>query len=394
MDKIAQIFVVGFHHSLLNNNERGEIFRLAGNTALHAILPKYNIKALNILQTCNRWELYGYGDINDAKELLKEISSIQATKHKMLIYTDLDALHHIFKVAAGLDSMVVGDQEILSQFKKSFVESKKSNTLDGFMERLANVSLQAAKEVRKETSISKGTTSLSYAAIQILKKIHFNDSDKILLIGLGKFGQTILKNIKEYFPSATLSLCNRTNEKSVEQAKLFQSDVIKWEDCKEKLGSFDIVITAIDSKEVLFTKNQTKDLPKHIIDLSMPSPFSKEIKNNQSIQYYSIDIAAQIVNESLKNRQNSIQPALEIIEKHIQEFVKWGATYAHSDVLKEWKNKLEMASNVCPFFQSMDTEESKYYTQKSMGNFAKFIKSEIPNEDSEKVLARYLKSHK
>ena len=392
MNLEEHIFVVGFNHHLVGNNERGEIIRIANQEISKDLIAKYNINALNILQTCNRWELYGYGDINGTIKLINKLSTNKIADHQLLCLRGIDALKHIFIVASGLDSMVLGDQEILSQFRKSFLQSKEQKTLDGYMERLANTSIQAAKEIRKKTLISQGTTSLSYAAIQIIKQIQFSSSAKILLIGLGKFGQAILKNLNEYFPLAKVSLCNRTKIKSEENAKKYQAEIVEWKDCPSVLADYDVVISAVESKEILFSHENTASLPENIIDLSMPSPFSKEIREDVSIKYYTIDDAAKIVNESLENRKASILPAMQIIENHVQAFVKWSATYAHSNVLKEWKNKLNEASEVCPFFQTLDSKESAYYIQKSMGHFAKFVKSEKAPNESKEVLSTYLQS--
>ncbi len=392
MSTIEQIFVVGFNHDSIHTNDRNNLLRFIEKDALCSSLEEYNINAINVLQTCNRWELYGHGSIEGAKKLLLKFVNTNIDDNQILSLSNIDALHHIFKVASGLDSMVLGDQEILSQFKKSFIESKKKNTLNGFMERLANTSLKAAKEVRKNTSLTKGTTSLSYAIVHILKEIEFRTSDSILLIGLGKFGNSILKNIKTYFPEVPLTICNRTIEKSILFSEKYDCDMIPWENCNRRLGYYTLVISAINSEEILFSKSTLESTPKYIVDLSMPTPFDRSLRETETIKYFTIDDAAKIVNKCLKDRKDSIAPAMEIIDEHIKEFINWSITYSHSDVLKDWKRKLKEASNVCPFFQSIDKEESNYYLQKSMGNFAKYVKTKKASEDSEKVLFDYLKS--
>ncbi len=392
MGAIEQIFVVGFNHKLTNNNTRGDLLRHAPKELSPSILDSYNLKAINILQTCNRWELYGYGSSKGAQQLLQDLTKQSLNEVHLICLTGMDALHHIFRVAAGLDSMVLGDQEILSQFKKSFVQSKKQNILNSFMERLANTSLKAAKHVRKHTEISEGTTSLSYAVVHILKKVNLQENKKILLLGLGKFGLSILKNIKEYFPEIEVYLSNRTNKKSETLSLQYSCNSINWEDCPNRIWQFPLVISSLHSDKILFEKIDCESNTKHIIDLSMPSPFSHEIKSANFIDYYSIDDAAKVVNKSLENRQKSIQPAHDIIDEHIQEFISWASTYSHSDILKEWKHKLTEASSICPFFQSLDKEESIYYIQKSMGHFAKHVKRNKENKNSDEVLSSYLNS--
>ncbi len=391
MKNVAQVFVVGFNHKYIKNDDRSALLRTVPKQISSSQFQNYDIDAINVLQTCNRWELYGIGDLRDAIKLLKDVSNFKENDEKIILsLSGKEAIHHIFHVAAGLDSMVLGDQEILSQFKNSFLLSKAKKTLNGYLERLANTALNSAKEIRKNTHISKGTTSLSYSVIQLLKKADYSSSDEILLMGLGEFGLSILKNLKQYFPEKNICLSNRTLEKSKTLAMQFDCSYIKWKECPDTVWNYDIVISAFDSQDILFSPNSQEHNKTLIIDLSMPSPFSEDIRSSTFVEYYSLDDAAKLVNKSLKNRKESINPALKIMDHYIDDFIAWSAMYTHTDILKEWKLKLEEASEICPFFQSMDKKESVYYINKSMGHFAQYIKSNTINKNSEEVLSSYL----
>lgn len=391
---IDNIFSIGFHYKSLTSEQRSDIFRKVEslNQRLSPeLISSFKIKAVSLLKTCNRWELYGYGAVDGAISLLTQIAEVSEEEKKSIqVKTGSEALHYIFKVAAGLDSMVLGDQEILSQFKKSFKTSKNQDMLDGYMERLANVSLQAAKEVRKQTAITSGTTSLSYAAIHILRQQKLDASSRILVLGLGKFGNSIAKNISEYFPQSELTVCNRTLQKASDFAKQVGCETLEFDALNKSVNNYDVIISALETDKILLKTEDFSSDNKIIIDLSMPSPFDKEIKSIENINYYSIEDAAALINKTWKDREESISSAQEIVSEYIESFKKWSATYSHSSVLKEWKNKLSKASTVCPFFQSMDEKESSYYIQKSMGHFAKFVKSEKAPQDTNKVLKEYL----
>lgn len=393
---IESVFVMGFNHNGLSSEERGNILRLDRTSSLELDqnqVLKYNVKAASLLKTCNRFELYGYGDLEGAKALFRSLFYFDSSIfERIFIKIGPEAIHHIFKVASGLDSQIIGDQEIMSQFKKSFQESKNKQTLDGFMERLANTSIQAAKTVRKKTDISNGTTSLSYSAIQILRDEKVSPEASILVLGLGKFGKSIAQNIKEYFPSNKLSLCNRTDSKSKDLANLIGAKVLGFKDIKSEASSFDILICAIEPKDYLLMKADYSLCDSQlIIDLSVPSPVHPDVIGLKCIEYFSFDHAANIVNKTKMNRQSSIQPALEIIQDFAESFMEWSKSYKHVDAIKEWKSKISHAAAVCPFFQNLDEKEKRYYVQRSIGHFANFVRKEKPQAEHINLIHQYLK---
>ncbi len=394
---IENIFAIGFHHQSLSSTERGEILLQNESTQEHfyqSQLEQYGVKAATLLKTCNRMELYGYGDIAGAEKLFfslfPESASFQG-RHSVKV--GAEGMHHIFKVASGLDSQLLGDQEIVSQFKQSFQASKSQNLLDGFMERLANTCLQASKQIRKKTKLTQGTTSLSYAAIQILKQLSLPCNSSVLIVGLGKFGTSIAKNIDAYFPALQLTVANRTISKSLDLAERISCEVLALELVKEQISNFDVVISAIEMREYLWSARNYEESPSQIIiDLSVPSPIHPDVQQVTGIRYYSIEEATQIVNETWKEREASIAPALEIIDEFKNEFISWSKTYSHSGVIQEWKSKLEETAEICPFFSTMEETEKSYYMQKSMGLFVKFLKEETSVVPDGNLIHAYLKN--
>ena len=393
---IEHVFVIGFHHHDLSSEERGEILRQETSSSFELDqnqIAKYDVKAATLLKTCNRLELYGYGNAEGAMALFDSIMDLdKSIKARKLFKLGAEAIHHIFKVVSGLDSQVIGDQEIMSQFKKSFQEAKNNQTIDGFMERLSNTSLQAAKKIRKKTNLSNGTTSLSYAAIKILKDKDIKSEASILVLGLGKFGKSIAQNIRGYFPLNTLTLCNRTTSKSSDLAQLIEANVLEFEQLKREISSFDVLICSIELQNyLLYKEDYVQCKGQIIIDLSVPSPIHPKVRELQSIEYFSFDDAADIVNKTIKNRQSSIEPAMEIIQEFADSFIEWGKTNMHVGAIKEWKKKISQAAEVCPFFQHLDENEKKYYLQRSIGHFANFVKKENPIAKEVNLIHQYLK---
>ncbi|HEY0261475.1 MAG TPA: glutamyl-tRNA reductase, partial [Chitinophagales bacterium] len=170
------------------------------------IYEEQNIKPNDffILSTCNRTEIYG---ITDSPETLVNFLSHQSNvdeaeaQNYTFVKQGNEAVQHLFQVASGLDSQILGDYEIIGQLKNAFLLSKSHGCLGGYLEKLVNTSLQASRQVRNSTSISDGTTSTSYAVIQLLKQATTeNQAQKICLMGLGKIGALTLKNLKSYLP--------------------------------------------------------------------------------------------------------------------------------------------------------------------------------------------------
>lgn len=395
---IENIFVIGFHHSSLTSVERGEILLQNDINKTEICLSQlqdYGVKSASLLKTCNRIELYGYGNARGAKALFYDLLKLDPKfRNRHTLKVGVEGLHHIFKVASGLDSQLLGDQEIVSQFKQSIRNAKSLNLLDGFMERLANTCLQASKQVRKKTKLTIGTTSLSYAAIQILKQKKLSEEAKILIVGLGKFGSSIAKNIKKYFPFNPLILTNRTITKSINLSKELSCEIIELSQAASCINDFDVVICAVElQNKLLKADHYRKKAEQIIIDLSVPSPIDSSVHELKGIDYYSIDEATNIVNNTWKERRKSIVPALEIIDEFKEEFIAWSRTYRYSGVIKEWKSKLEQTAEVCPFFATMESEEKHYYMKKSMGQFVKFLKEEPKHEADDNLIHTYLKSH-
>ncbi|MGN6195237.1 MAG: glutamyl-tRNA reductase, partial [Ginsengibacter sp.] len=183
-----------------------------------------------VLSTCNRTEVYSI--CNNPENLVDLLdSNTQSNMHDFFeygyMYQGLHAIEHLFKVASGLDSQIIGDYEILAQLKQATKFATEYGCMNNLMQRVINYAFQASKEIKTKTKLSSGTVSVSYAAIEIIKEKITNVSEKrFLLVGTGKFGKNVAKNLKNYFPLSHISLTNRTNEKASELANQYEADFI------------------------------------------------------------------------------------------------------------------------------------------------------------------------
>lgn len=281
-----------------------------------------------ILSTCNRTEIYGVTD--EADTLVNFLSHYShANEQEVKEYTFCkegdEAMQHLFRVASGLDSQILGDYEIIGQLKNAFALSKSNDCLSGYMEKLVNASLQASRQVRNSTSISDGTTSVSYAVIQLLKQqLGSKEPMHICLMGLGKIGTLTLKNLKSYLPNHHITIINRNEAKAQDTAAEFDVAFAKYEEQEIVLQKSDVLIVATGADHPIITKQQIEPSKvKILFDLSVPSNVSNEVKAMPQLQFYDIDNLSKIVNETISKRKDQVPLALEIIDEHIAGFKEW-----------------------------------------------------------------------
>jgi glutamyl-tRNA reductase len=281
-----------------------------------------------ILSTCNRTEIYG---ICDDPQLLTDFlwqhshADSAGLDNYMFTKTGNEAVQHLFQVAAGLDSQILGDYEIIGQLKNAFLMSKSHGRLSGYLEKLVNGSLQASRQVRNNTSISDGTTSVSYAVIQLLKKEARDiTSGKLCLMGLGKIGTLTLKNLVTYSPNLGITLVNRNESKAETVAAQYSVNFAKNELQDEVVRQSDILIVATGADHPIIEKELIESSNiKLVFDLSVPSNVSPAVKEIPGLKFYDIDSLSGIVNETISQRKQQVPAALDIIEEHIEAFREW-----------------------------------------------------------------------
>lgn len=254
------VFSIGICHSKSSAYERSKYaLTIEQQIRLYNLILPTKYASCFILNTCNRTEIYGIGKVDKVIEAYKEVLGEQDNIPQSINRkTGRDAIGHIIKVACGLDSQVIGDLEILGQFKSAFNFSKQNNVSNGYMERLVNTAIQAAKETRSKTKISSGTVSLSYAAIKYIKRQVQTHNINILVVGTGDFGKRIANNIKDYLPNATLTLSNRTASKAEELALKLHCKTKPFKNLSEAIAENDVIISSVnDAKNYLINEKNT-----------------------------------------------------------------------------------------------------------------------------------------
>lgn len=347
--------VIGINYHRADTATRSD-FAICSNKMEVAtqLAHSHKLEDFIVLSTCNRTEVYGIADAATLTEILCKATGNPEHAFNQHGYTlqGMQAINHLFRVASGLDSQIVGDYEILMQLKKSAKYARENNLLGSLTDRLVNFALQASKKIKTETRLSTGTVSVAYAAIEVIKEQVKNIEQKnILLVGAGKFGCNVAKNICEYFPGARVSITNRTQYKAETFADAHGLECVPFESLREKANESDILIASTSAEDFTITPDFfTDSKPRLLLDLSVPKTIDPAVTQKTGISLMDVDQISSILDRTLAMRKAEIPKALNIIEHTVGEFVEWHKLFMHRHFLGEVKSKLHelSASSTCP----------------------------------------------
>jgi len=319
------------------------------------------ISSLIVTSTCNRTELYGFAE--HPFQLIKHLcenteGTVEDFQKVAYVYKGNEAIGHMFKVGTGLDSQILGDFEIISQLKTSFILSKKYELVDTFMERLINEVIRASKKIKNETDISSGATSVSFASVQYILKNVTNVSDKeILLFGTGKIGRNTCDNLVKHIDNKHISLINRTKTKAEAIAGKFHLTVKDYGNLQSEISQSDIVIVATGAQQPTIDKEVLSATNKEILllDLSIPKNVSDDVLELPNVTLVHLDDLSKVTDDTLEKRKEHLPQAKLIIDEVKSEFLAWLETRKFSPTIKALKSKL----------QEIKSEEIDYQRRKN-----------------------------
>ncbi|WP_301923145.1 glutamyl-tRNA reductase [Ferruginibacter sp.] len=356
---ISTFFIAGINYKKSDAIIRGQYaINPDQYTALLAEAPQYGIKELFILSTCNRTEIYGFAQ--SAQELCELLCS--QTQGSVENFTSLayikngrKAIEHLFDVAAGLDSQILGDYEIIGQIKKAFKFSKEQGFVGPYLERIVNGVLQSSKIIKNTTGLSGGTVSVSFAAIQYIKEnVPQLDDKKILLLGTGKIGRNTCKNLVDYLGARNITLINRTENKAAELAAELGLQFAPMEALAKQIEEAAIILVATNSAQpVILESHVINGTDKLIIDLSIPYNVEAAAHLLPNVTLINVDELSKIKDLTLQKREAEIPKAKAIIAEHINEFLNWHQMRKNVPVLKAMKIKLEQMHSCNLFINTL-----------------------------------------
>jgi glutamyl-tRNA reductase len=355
----------------INNEQYANIISLA---------PVFDVNEFFILSTCNRTEVYGFAsDVNNIIDLLCTQTSGTCTSFKQLSYVKngAAAVNHLLEVAAGLDSQVLGDYEIVGQMKLSAKFAKDNGMVGAFLERLLNTALQSSKAIKTNTKLSGGTVSVSFGAIQYIRENVADYQNKsILLLGVGKIGRNTCKNLVDYLETKNVTLINRSMEKAQVLAEEFGLKYAPVEETEKYIKESDIIITATSAQKYLVTaEHLTGCNSKVLIDLCIPYNVDPAVKNLEGVSLMNVDELSKMKDETLQMRLAEIPKAKEIIREHQEEFIEWFAMRQNVPVLVSLKMKLnQIEETLAVEIAECTTSKKDERIQKQINTTAKKLK--------------------
>jgi glutamyl-tRNA reductase len=318
----------------------------------------HGVQEIAILSTCNRTELYFTADHEDAGRLLQWMHEVHgvpleelSTCHYQL--TGEDAVQHIMRVASGLDSLILGEPQILGQMKSAYAVAQEAGTIGPELDRLFRQTFTVAKQVRTDTAIGQNPVSVAYAAVNLAQRIFSNlSSSKALLIGAGETIDLVAKHLVDAGVS-DITVANRTLARAEALADQFGAKAILLSEISDELYKADIVIASTASPLPILGKGtveramkKRKHAPMFMVDIAVPRDIEAEVEEINDIYLYTVDDLKDIIEENVRQREDAAKDAVEIIEAGSAEFMRQLRTLDAVTTLKAFRNQAEEIRNI------------------------------------------------
>jgi glutamyl-tRNA reductase len=352
-----KVLVAGLNHKIADVDVR-EKLAFTGSKLEEGLLRFSGLPEVDeaiILSTCNRVELYA--NVSETEKASESIKTFLSEFHNinrdslnkaLYFYHDIQAVEHVFKVASSLDSMIVGEPQILGQLKAAFDLALSKKTTGILLNKLMKKAISAAKRVRTETRIAENAVSISFSAVELAKKIFTDLSKKVcMLLGAGEMAELAAKHLISNGVREVL-VANRTFERACSLAEEFHGRPVKFEDFLQEMVRADIVICSTGAPSYIVMKSQMQKVMKErkqrqvfIIDISVPRNIDPEINDLENVYLYNVDDLQGVVDSNLFERQKEAEKAETIIAEELETFVKWQASLDAVPTIRALREKAE-----------------------------------------------------
>jgi glutamyl-tRNA reductase len=330
-----QLFALGLNHQTAPIGVREQVaFQIDTlGQALRDLISRPSVKEAAIISTCNRTEVYCRGERADpVVDWLSEYHRLPRAQLEPYVYTHPRdrAVRHAFRVASGLDSMVLGEPQILGQMKQAVRTAEAAGSMGLVLNKLFQRTFAVAKEVRTNTEIGTCSLSMAAAAVKLAQRIFpAIGEQKLLLIGAGEMIELAATHFTAQKPRS-VTVANRTLERGAELAARFGADAIALTELPERLPQFDIIVTSTASSLPILGKGLLERVvrarrhrPVFIVDLAVPRDVEPEAAELDDVFLYSVDDLVEIVKGNLEIREAAVAEAEEIIVEQSAEFMRW-----------------------------------------------------------------------
>ena len=304
--------------------------------AIDALRAETDAEEVTLVSTCNRTEIY-FRAPNDAvlvraAKWLSSVPAVQGLDLTSHLYTlsEAEVPRHAFRVASGLDSMILGEPQILGQMKLAVKIAGEASALSGALDRLFQDTFKVAKEVRSETDIGSTSVSMAAASVKLAQQLFGDINDvKLLLIGVGEMIELSATHFAAMSPNKIV-VANRTMERGKELAQRFNAGAITLQQLPEQIHEFDAIITSTASTLPIIGKGMIERAlklrrrkPMFIVDLAVPRDVEAEVGELEGIFLYTLDSLGRVIQQNLEKRESAVLEADIIINKRTAEFMHW-----------------------------------------------------------------------
>lgn len=354
---MSEIILLGINHKTAPIEIRECIAFSEDETtvALETLKNEPTIKEVLLFSTCNRVEVLLVTDrteeaVETAKRFISDFNKVPVAQFEDALYIHVgdEAVRHIFRVAASLDSMVVGEPQILGQIKAAYHTATQKKTSGVILNRLLHKTFFIAKRIRTETGIGDHAVSISYAAIELGRKIFGSlEGKQVLLIGAGEMAELAVEHLIRH-RVADILVANRTFERAVELADRFNGSAIKFEEMISCLENVDIIISSTGSPDFILKRQHLKGMMRKrrnrslfFIDIAVPRDIDPEINRLTNTYVYDIDDLKGVIEENMEDRNREALKGERIVDEAVIRFRQWYDSLDVVPTIKALRQKLE-----------------------------------------------------
>lgn len=391
--------------------ERVALDQHGAGRLLHRLRETPGIEESLVISTCNRTEIYAVGDDDfDALEpmatLLGEQTGVPRDELDAHTYRrrERDVVHHLFLVASGLDSMVVGENQILAQVKEAYSTAVATRSKGPLIDALMHRAFKVGKQVRSRTGIGRGRLSVAGVACDLAEKIFHDLAGRaVLLVGAGETGELVITHLQERGVT-DITVTNRTLSRAEELSVRFGGRAVPFDELWTAVGRADIVITSTSAPEPVITAEPLRralgrrDHPLFVIDIAVPRDVSHDVDDLSDVFLYDIDALQTVVRETIDKRRGEVHRARKMVADATDRFVEWQRSQAVAPTIVQVREQFEAIrqqelDRLKPKLTAEDYEEVEKATRaminKLLHHPTVHIKQAAKKPDSGPVLAAF-----
>jgi len=340
---MQRLLLLGLNHTTapLSVREKLAFSAAERDAAVEALRRRFPECEAVLLSTCNRVEIYvartgtfhhPHPAMEELADFLAESHALPAADFRPHLYhkAGRDAVRHLFRVASSLDSLVLGENQILGQVRDAYEAAKAGGAAGSILNPLFQRAIAVGKQVRSDTALAEGRMSIASVAVDYARQIFETFADKtVLCIGAGKMATLVLEHLNALSPGQLL-LCNRSADRAAGLAGQFGGTAVPYDRLTDHLAAADIVVTSTGSSEPIITRPMFEKVlrkrryrPVFLIDIAVPRDVEAAVGDLEQAYLYNIDDLQQVVSKTQEQRQSSVQAAEAIVGRHLDEFSVW-----------------------------------------------------------------------